>query len=284
VVKTWSGVAAGVMALGLTVARPAAITQDDAGAALAAVTAAVGASNRPVRAFRLFGRYWTSQSVSYRADGAHVEDREAELEIDVLRPDHYLRTETYEAGRGAMSWWRGVSAGRALSGTAGVGGQNPTPARSLSHDFVTSLSQDASKLLLGFAGWTGDFGLRATAIHDGVIEVRGRDGFTASLVVSPTTRVPERVVTKERIKVYEPGLFIKSGPGGPSGGVTRYDGPPVEVTTSFEDRRMVDGLRLPYRVRVSASGVVLSEIRIDRFEVNPPLTTSDFTRWLARDK
>jgi hypothetical protein len=57
-------------------------------------------------------------------------------------------------------------------------------------------------------------------------------------------------------------------------------GPPTvaEMSISFQDRRVVNGLKLPYSWVRSASGVVLEEARFDKVIVNGSLSDKDFVR------
>jgi hypothetical protein len=70
---------------------------------------------------------------------------------------------------------------------------------------------------------------------------------------------------------------------GESGRPTRMSAPPgpptaVEASISFQDRRVVNGLKLPYSWVRSASGVVLEETRFDKVIVNGNLSDKDFVR------
>jgi hypothetical protein len=64
-----------------------------------------------------------------------------------------------------------------------------------------------------------------------------------------------------------------------AGGAASGSMPPpesVEVTLTFEDRRMVDGFSLPFRIRQTARDVTFQDIRFETILVNPPLTAAEF--------
>lgn len=51
-----------------------------------------------------------------------------------------------------------------------------------------------------------------------------------------------------------------------------------DVAITFGERRVTDGLTLPYRITTTSRGKVIDELILDLIEVNPRLTTADFTR------
>lgn len=50
----------------------------------------------------------------------------------------------------------------------------------------------------------------------------------------------------------------------------------ADVVLTFSDRRVVDGVSLPFHIRKETKGVTLREIRIVRAMVNPPVSDADF--------
>ena len=51
-----------------------------------------------------------------------------------------------------------------------------------------------------------------------------------------------------------------------------------EETMTFEDRRDVGGLKLPYRVTTTAAGRVVDVLMFDEIRVNPEIGKGDFKR------
>jgi hypothetical protein len=52
--------------------------------------------------------------------------------------------------------------------------------------------------------------------------------------------------------------------------------PEDDQTMTFSDRRMIDGLWLPFRVTISGKGVAMREYRFTNIIVNPPSAAKDF--------
>ncbi len=97
--------------------------------------------------------------------------------------------------------------------------------------------------------------------------VTGPDGFAATLDLDPATAMPAslrfwkmevfpRAITAEEKRA----RFVPPLPPAEK----------VEVVVSFDDRRLVDGALLPFRIRRTARNVTLEDIRVRRFLVNPP--------------
>lgn len=242
---------------------------------------AIGIAGAPFRNITLAGRYLTTQAVSYEKDGNRVISLEIAMEIKILRPDRYVRLEKHGPQTGGLETWRGISGDKALSGILTPAGLRPARASTLGRDFAANAYTEAAKMVLGVAALSTDFGLRVQGSTASGTEVTGRHGFRGTVVVDSTTGMPVQVLTNERIAVHKPGTFVRHGPQGPAGGAARYEGPPVQVVTTFDNRRDVDGRRLPFLVRTTAGGVLLNEFRVERVGLDVPLTASEFTRWLA---
>jgi hypothetical protein len=129
---------------------------------------------------------------------------------------------------------------------------------------------------LGLVLWTDELSLTVHPVAGQAhgIEVRGPDGSRGVIDFDPATSLPARFR-------YEGGYSLPEGPPVPveqrRPGVqvpmTRERG---EITLSFEDHRLVDGLRLPHRIRWTARGITIRELRVDEILVNPPLGRDDF--------
>lgn len=51
-----------------------------------------------------------------------------------------------------------------------------------------------------------------------------------------------------------------------------------DVAIAFAERRLTDGLKLPYRITTTSRGHVIDDLILDQIDVNPALTKADFTR------
>ena len=51
-----------------------------------------------------------------------------------------------------------------------------------------------------------------------------------------------------------------------------------EVRITFSERRLTDGLNLPYRITTTSRGQVIDDLLLDQIDVNPGLTKADFRR------
>ena len=50
------------------------------------------------------------------------------------------------------------------------------------------------------------------------------------------------------------------------------------VVVAFSDRRLVDGLHLPFHILTTSGGKIVDELVLDEILVNPELSKSDFRR------
>ena len=51
-----------------------------------------------------------------------------------------------------------------------------------------------------------------------------------------------------------------------------------EVTIVFGERRLTDGLKLPYRITTTTRGRIIDDLLLERVDLNRNLTTADFVR------
>lgn len=133
---------------------------------------------------------------------------------------------------------------------------------------------EANRWLLGILGrTTSDLTLTCRARDaTGAIDVeagalRGRldltsQGAPARLVYQATVVLPPaKPLTAEETRAFRP--------------------PPpthVEVQLEFLERRLVRGFRLPHRIVKSVRGLMLEEVKITGYRINPSLSAADFER------
>jgi len=96
------------------------------------------------------------------------------------------------------------------------------------------------------------------------VEVTGDDGFSAFVDFDESTNTPLRVRHVGNVHFPVPGSTMPPPP------------EKAEVIWTFQDRRLVGGLRLPHRVTRMARDVTLEEMVFEKFEINPPLEAAQF--------
>ena len=146
---------------------------------------------------------------------------------------------------------------------------------------VLSRSNIIWRLLLGMLGDAKDIAAVKASRSPGsvgrsdAIAFAGPNGFAATVDIDTKSALPLRVRYVDDVR-YPVALTDQDR------AARRMPGPwtveRVEVTISFEDRRLTGSLLLPYLIRQTAAGRRFEEIRFDRIVVNPSLTAADFGR------
>jgi len=192
------------------------------------------------------------------------------VDIKFLAPDHYLRTDSTTTDSKLAGY-----AGKTILSAIKSGANMSVPPDNLSSTILKNERARLARLLLGAATYvTPDQALtfRSSGMTGGAIDPRvsaktaatmegraepnaadvsGNDGFRAHLVVNPTDRMPTRL---------------------------SYPGNGAEETMTFEDRRDVGGLKLPYRITTTLGGRVIDVLMLDEILINPEIGKGDFKR------
>lgn len=192
------------------------------------------------------------------------------LEIKILLPDYYVRTDSTPTDAKLAGY-----AGKTILNAIRAGANLSTPPENLTSAILKNEQLRLARLLLGAAtyvtpdvamifhssGMTGGIvdprvsgKTAATAEGRGepnVADISGPSGFRARLTVDGITRMPAKLV---------------------------YPGSPQEETMTFEDRRDVNGFKLPFHITTSAGGRVIDELILDQVLVNPEIGKGDFKR------
>ena len=50
------------------------------------------------------------------------------------------------------------------------------------------------------------------------------------------------------------------------------------MTIAFGERRLTDGLKVPYRITTTSHGKIIDDLLLERVDINPKLTKADFER------
>jgi len=195
----------------------------------------------------------------------------AAVEIKLLLPDHYLRADM----SGVLEKRAGYAGGTVISAMRD-GIQITYPPDQLLKPILVNERLRVARLLLGMAMYAGsDLALtfrsvpksmelidpRVNARTSAKVEtsslepfaalVTGHD-FEARLVVDGKTRAPVRIEYAGRDK--------------------------NPVTVAFDDRRVVDGLLMPFHITTTSNGRILDELMLDEILVNPELSKRDFKK------
>ena len=255
------------------VGAPVSPVGQEAASELAAARAAVGAP-AALAALKSLVLEGTIQNLNHNTGKLGPEER---LEIRILLPDNYLRIV-----RGSRvlrtSGFSGTTLLRSMRPTA------PGPFNVRSNSAPGALDVERAtlaRLMLGMVGHTSTalpVAVRIATLPDGArtLEASGPDGFTAWLDLSAGSHLPLQVRFGDEVS-----FPVEGGTERNLGYARVASIPPrvkAEVAQRFEDRRLVEGLRIPHRIRRVARGVTFEEIRLERVVVNPPLTAKDFER------
>jgi len=255
------------VAASLAVAAPSrpAAQKLDAAAMLTDARNALGgdAKIRGLKALRLTGSTWSSQSVI----GGRVQVLETPMEVRIAFPNRFVHISVVPFGSGeSRNGFAGERVISTMNGRPMSGGRSTRAAAEL---FLLLLARTES--------WSG---LVLDAVGPNTIQVRGPNAYTARLEVDPASRLPSRLIYRERRQIRHPTSPPSGSVGQASGGggSARSSGdlPEIEMMVTPHDRRAVDGLLLPTRITTSAQGVDLWEHRFEQILVNPPLTAADF--------
>ncbi len=192
------------------------------------------------------------------------------VDIKVLLPDHYLRIDVTPTDAKLAGY-----AGKTILNAIRAGPNMSIPPDNLSSAILKNEQLRLARLLLGAATYvtptvamvfhssgltSGMVDPRASAKttvtaegrgEPNVAEISGPGGFRARLVVDSMNRMPAKLI---------------------------YPNNPQEETMTFEDRRDVDGLKLPFHITTSSGGRVVDELILNQILVNPEIGKGDFKR------
>jgi hypothetical protein len=257
-------------AIGLGLASPAAqssvnFVDDPARELLASSRTAVRQGGGLVETLRALVLKGSSRA---GADGGPL--AESVLDIKVLLPGHFLRTDT----AGSYSRHAGYAGATVLS--AIKDGENvETPPQQL-----------RTNLLVAQRAWLGRFLLGSAAYASPDLSLTFRSSGGVSRMVRPdispesNLRIKEGTVEKLVLEVSGADKFYSRLFLDPSRMPSRVEYPAGKSTIEmqFRDRRSVGGLMLPHRVTTLSDGRVVDDMVFTEIQVNPALTPADFHR------
>src|SRR5436190_792907 len=192
------------------------------------------------------------------------------LDIKILFPDHYLRVDATPTDAKLAGF-----AGKTVLNAIRAGANLSVPPDNLTSAILKNEQMRLARLLLGAATYiTPTFAMifRSSGLTGGMVdprvsaktiaqaegrgepnvaEVSATGGFRARLVVDGISRMPAKLI---------------------------YPNDPMEETMTFEDRRDVNGLKLPFHVTTTAGGRIVDELILSQILVNPEIGKGDFKR------
>jgi hypothetical protein len=195
----------------------------------------------------------------------------ATVDIKMLLPDYYLRVDTIGARQKVAGY-----ANKTVLSAIRENGNVEYPPSQLEKPILRNERLRADRFLLGAITYAGAdrsltissigragemidprqsarsaMRIDQTHVEPNVFAVRG-DDLAARVEIDSATRLPVRL----------------RFPAGDSS----------EAVLAFEDRREVDGLKLPYRVVMTEHGQIVDELLLDMILVNPELGKGDFKK------
>jgi hypothetical protein len=227
---------------------------------------------------RLRGLLMKGQLRQFTADGGLLE---GQIEIRALLPDHFIRIETFGASKRISGF-----AGRVLLTEMRDGNRVELPPENLTGPLLRMMHTHFTRLMLGAAMYvTADQELTfrsagaASAMVDPRTTARAAIGSggpsSAAAAAIVTNATPEPFAMDVMSDSFNARCVVDGATGMPVRLV--FPGANKEPNTmKFEDRRLVSGLNLPYRITVSTQGRAIETMVFDEIVVNPELSKADF--------
>ena len=229
---------------------------------------------------------------------------ECELEIRILLPDHYVRID-----RAPFGEKRSGFDGRNALSVISERGRTTLPPENLTEQIVQSERERMLQLLLGTAAYlsprdvvmvrsvSSDLGsqqAQPTAASGSADAARRRQQTTGDSIGSPSpaTGTGSGATSSQTFvsgvpNPYSFDLSVRPG------AAFRYSVDPNtfmpakltyknvegdDVAITFGERRITDGLNLPYRITTTSKGHIIDDLLLEQIKVNPTLTRADFQR------
>ena len=195
----------------------------------------------------------------------------AAVEIKLLLPDHYLRIDT----SGTVQKMAGY-AGKTVLSAIHDGPLVTLPPESLLKTILQNEKHRVARLLLGATTYVGgDVAMTFSSVPRSVEFVDPRVNPRTSISVDNSTAEPlTALVSGERFSAQ----FMCDGKTRMPAQITYVGADKKPVIIRFEDRRVVDGLHLPFHIITTSDGRIIDELSLDEIFVNPELSKRDFSR------
>jgi hypothetical protein len=219
---------------------------------------------------------------------------ECDLEIRILLPDRYLRIERASFGERRTGF-----AGKNPLSVITEKGKTILPPESLYKPIVESERERMLQLMLGLAGYLSPKDARFARSVSGPMSTEQPQGTSdaaaqrrADVAIreaggNPGLRPPPNTYTSAVPDAHAIQVSVRDGSqfrfttddrtSLPSR-VTYANSSGEEVTMTFGERRMTEGLNLPYRVTTMSKGRIIDDLLIYEIAVNSGLTSGNFGR------
>jgi hypothetical protein len=215
---------------------------------------------------------------SFTDDGVLLEGR---VEIRALLPDHFLRIETYGTSQRVSGF-----AGNVLLTEMRDGNRIELPPEKLVSQLLRVVHAHFTRLMLGAVTYiAADQQLTFRSSGGTTAMVDPRDSARAAIgdgvfrsaagAAVLNNQTPEPFALDVTSTTFGARFEVDSQTRMPT--LLTFQGAGKEPTTmKFEDRRVVSGLNLPYRITTSVHARPLETIVFDEIQVNPELTRANF--------
>jgi hypothetical protein len=240
-------------------------------ASLQAAREALGGEKR-LRAVKALLLQGTSQSLN--AGSGQMLPAQP-FEIRIVFPDHYLRLSA-----NPMIFMRNGFAGDRLIDEWKPANPEVRMSKTPQPDQMQKSRAECARFMLGIMAATQTpLRLDVKAAGSGAggggdtLLVTGPEGFSVSLDLDPQSRVPLRVRYQN-----DQMHFPRTGQAAADPALRGTVPPPerAEDTFIFDDRRPVDGVLMPHRIREVSRDITFHDWRFEKIVINPPLTTQNF--------
>lgn len=195
----------------------------------------------------------------------------AAVEIKLLMPDYYLRTDT----AGVLEKVAGY-AGRTVLSSMHNGEQVEYPPDKLLKQILVNEKLRVARLLLGATTYvSADLALRFRSVPKSVGIVDPRVNPRTSATIENSIAEPfVALVSGENFEA----RFVVDGKSRAPTQIEFAGADKNPVIVAFSDRRAVDGLQMPFHILTTSAGRVIDELLLDEVLVNPELSKKDFKR------
>jgi hypothetical protein len=193
----------------------------------------------------------------------------AAVEIKLLLPDHYLRTDTSGVLEKAAGY-----AGKTVLSAMHEGDQVSRPPDRLLKQILLNERMRVARLLLGATMYVGaDLSLTFRSVPKSYELVDPRVSARTALKVENSTDEPFAVlVTGDNFAA----RMVVDGTTRAPTQIEYTSGDKSAVVVTFGDRRRVGNLLLPFHITTTSAGRLFDELLLDEILVNPELSKRDF--------
>jgi hypothetical protein len=183
----------------------------------------------------------------------------ATVEIKILLPDYYMRTDIMTSGERIEGY-----AGSKVLNAMRTAGRSSAPPESEKRSLLRFEQSELARLLLGTTTWVSTEQSMGFYSRGTPVEMPGQAGPLGLDVVDDEGHPLLRFFVEAESRF--PARIVFSG------------SERAVWTMTFADRRPVSGWQLPHHITTTSQRGTVDELIFDEMLVNPPLTKADFQR------